>query len=85
MVLFQTSRVLGIGDGNVESSLLREKLFGSECRTKVGDSVVILDGKVGSSVGISVGFGDGNMGGYPLEEKWFGSRCRTEIGSSVLN
>ena len=40
-----------------------EKLFGSECITKVDTSVVSSDGKVCSPVGISVGFVDEKLDG----------------------
>ena len=37
---------LGIGDDKLEGSPMGEKLFGSECITKVDTSVVSSDGKV---------------------------------------
>ena len=69
----------GNGDDNIEVSTLGDKLFGSEFRTKICTSVVISDGKVGYSVGISVEIGDGNLEGSPLGGKSLGADGRSEI------
>ena len=63
-------RSVCIGDGNMESSPLEEKLFVSECIYEVSSFVGSSDVQVGSSVGTSVGIGHFKMEGYPLVENF---------------
>ena len=60
---------VGNGYGKIERYPMGDQAFGLEYRTEIGSSIVRLDGKVGSSVGISLGIGDGNLEGPTLGEK----------------
>ena len=69
-------------DSKLEGYPRGEKLFGSECITKVGTSVVNSDGKIYSSVGIPVGILYGDLEGSTLGRESLGANGISEIQSS---